>query len=41
MMQQKKILYYAIAVDCTMLLALNILVERQSNPTKNTEAAII
>ena len=33
-------LYYAFAVDCTMLPALNTLPEKQSSPTKNTEAAI-
>ena len=33
-------LYYARAVDCTMLPALNTLAEQQSSPTKNTEAAI-
>ena len=33
-------LYYARAVDCTMLLDLNALAEQQSSPTKNTEAAI-
>ena len=33
-------LYYARAVDCTMLPALNTLVEQQSSPTKNTESAI-
>ena len=33
-------LYYAHAVDCTMLPALNTLAEQQSSLTKNTEAAI-
>ena len=33
-------LYYAHAVDCTMLPALNTVAEQQSSPTKNTEAAI-
>ena len=31
-------LYYARAVDCTMLPALNTLAEQQSSTTKNTEA---
>ena len=31
-------LYYARAVDCTMLPALNTLAEKQSSPTKNTES---
>ena len=33
-------LYYARAVDCTMLPVLNTLSEQQSSPTKNAEAAI-
>ena len=33
-------LYYARAVNFTMLPALNTLAEQQSSPTKNTEAAI-
>ena len=33
-------LYYAHAVDCTMLPAINTLSEQQSSPTKNKEAAI-
>ena len=33
-------LYYSCAVDCTILPALNTLAEKQSSPTKNTEAAI-
>ena len=33
-------LYYAHAVDFTMVSALNTLEEQQSNPNKNTEAAI-
>ena len=33
-------LYYARALDCTMLPSLNTLAEQQSIPTKNTEAAI-
>ena len=33
-------LYYACAVDCTMLPDLNTLADQQSSPTKNTEAAI-
>ena len=33
-------LYYARAVDCTMLPALNTISEQQSNPTNNTEAEI-
>ena len=34
------LLYYARAVDCTMLPALNTLAEQKSSPIKNTEAAI-
>ena len=33
-------LYYARAVDCNVLPALNTLAEQQSSSTKNTEAAI-
>ena len=33
-------LYYARAVNCTILPALNTLAEQQLNPTKNMEAAI-
>ena len=33
-------LYYARALDCTMVPALKTLVEQKSSPTKNTEAAI-
>ena len=33
-------LYYARDVDCTILPVLNTLSEKQSNPTKNNEAAI-
>ena len=33
-------LYYARAVECTMLPALNTLAEQQSSPTKNMQAAI-
>ena len=34
------LIYYARAMDCTILPSLNTLAEQQSNRTKNTEAAI-
>ena len=34
------LLYYAHAVDCTILPALNKISEYQANPTQNTESAI-
>ena len=34
------LLYYLCDVECTMLPALNKISEKQSNPTKNTEASI-
>ena len=33
-------LYYACAVDCTMIPALNTIAEQQSDPTKNNESLI-
>ena len=33
-------LYYARAVECTMIPALNTISEKQSNPTNNTKSAI-